>query len=387
MKKFRPSNTISDTGYYSKCLRGISSGCRLCVKGRKLVLFVTGLCSRRCYYCPLSDQKKNKDVIFANERPVHSDKDLLIEAKISGARGASITGGDPLAVLGRTIHYIKILKKAFGKKFHIHLYAPPELITEKKLERLYKAGLDEIRFHPNLNNEKNWKNIEPAFKMGWDAGIEIPAIPGLEEENKKLINYVNGKIKFLNINELEISDTNANRLLEKGFVPKDRISYGVLGSERTAMRIMRYCRNMPFSVHYCTAKLKDAVQLANRIKLRAENAAEKFDIIMEEGLLLRGAIYLPELKPSFSYKKEISKISKARKAAALKQLQRVRKELILKYRIPENLIKIDPEKLRIVTALPIVEQIADDIKKEGLIAASVRQYPTFDQMEVELKFL
>jgi hypothetical protein len=31
-------------------------------------------------------------------------------------------GGDPLLFLNRTINYAKALKKAFGKKFHIHIY-------------------------------------------------------------------------------------------------------------------------------------------------------------------------------------------------------------------------------------------------------------------------
>ncbi|HRZ19884.1 MAG TPA: radical SAM protein, partial [Methanofastidiosum sp.] len=32
----------------------LSKGCKLCIKGRKSVLFVTGLCGVNCYYCPLS---------------------------------------------------------------------------------------------------------------------------------------------------------------------------------------------------------------------------------------------------------------------------------------------------------------------------------------------
>jgi len=378
---------IQNTRYYSKCIGGISEGCRLCVRGRKLVLFVTGLCSRRCYYCPLSEQKKNRDVIFANERPVTKDSEIIDEAEISQATSASITGGDPLVVLERTIHYIKLLKRRFGKNFHIHLYAPLELVSDESLKRLYDSGLDEIRFHPDLENRNYWDRIKLASVYDWDVGIEIPAIPGEEKRIKELIDYSEDFIKFLNLNELEISDTNAGMLLLRKFVPKDRVSYAVRGSEQTALKIMKYCLGRKFSVHYCTAKLKDAVQLANRIKLRAKKSAEKFDITTEEGLLIRGAIYLPELKPDFEYKKRLEGLNKTQKRALLRKLEGLRKKLISKYNIPESLIKVDTEKPRIITALPIVEEIAREIRRMGALPARVKQYPTFDQMEVDVEFL
>ncbi|MCX6709651.1 MAG: radical SAM protein [Candidatus Woesearchaeota archaeon] len=378
---------IKNTGYHSLCIGKISRGCRMCVKGRKLVLFVTGICPRRCYYCPLSEQKKDKDVIFANERPVASDSDIIEEAEISRAWGASITGGDPLSVLKRTLHYIRLLKKKFGKGFHIHLYTTTELINEKTLKLLYSAGLDEIRFHPDLSDESRWERILPALKYSWDVGIEIPAIPGTEDAIKRLCDFSDGKIKFMNINELEISDTNANKLLEKRFRTKDRISYAVLGSEALAKKTLSYCRNKRFSVHYCTAKLKDSVQLAERIKIRAKSAKEKFDIVTKEGLFIRGAIYLPEIKPGFSYKKKIKDISDKRKALILRKLNAIAENLFLEYAIPRGLMKVDLQKMRIITAAPIAEKLANEFKKKGLIPAVLSQYPTFDQMEIELRFL
>jgi pyruvate formate-lyase activating enzyme-like uncharacterized protein len=385
MKK--KNRNIKNTGHFSKCTGEISKGCRLCVKGRKLVVFVTGVCSRNCYYCPLSEEKKNKDVIFANERPVNSKSDIISEAEISGSTGASITGGDPLAVLDRTCAYIKLLKKKYGKNFHIHLYAPLELVSEKSLKRLCEAGLDEIRFHPDLSSDKNWGRLSLALMFPWDIGLEIPVIPGTEKESKKLLAFAAGKVSFVNLNELEISDTNAGSFLSRKFKPKDRISYGVLGSEALAVKLMKFAGAMPYAAHYCTAKLKDAVQLANRIKLRAEKSSEDFDIVTKEGLLLRGAVYLPALKPSFSYKEKIKKITEAKRKIILKTLEKAREQIISECSIPKNMIKLDYGKLRLITALPIAEALSPELRKRGLIPASVLQYPTFDQMEIELSFL
>ena len=129
---------------YSYNLYPICEGCKQCVKGRKTVIYITGLCPRKCYYCPLSDNKRLRDVMYVNERKIKDIKEIAEEVKISKSTGAGITGGDPLLKMQRTCSVIKQLKKKFGKKFHIHLYTSFDLVDNKKLRSLYDAGLDEI---------------------------------------------------------------------------------------------------------------------------------------------------------------------------------------------------------------------------------------------------
>jgi len=117
----------------------LPKGCRLCGTGGKLVLFVTGLCGKGCFYCPLSTEKRGKDAVFANEKRVASDRDIIDEAKLIDAAGTGITGGDPLAVPARTIRYIRMLKRRFGKGHHIHLYTATA--DEKMVDRLANAAL------------------------------------------------------------------------------------------------------------------------------------------------------------------------------------------------------------------------------------------------------
>jgi len=388
---------MEQTKYYSWKNNELANGCKQCVKGRKLVIFVTGVCSRDCFYCPLSEQKKNHDVIFANERELIDENEtiaLIEEAKACKAFGAGITGGDPLARIERTCRYIQLLKKEFGKKFHIHLYTILETLSPKNLKMLEDAGLDELRLHPDFTTDKKWKNIELLFdkdkrKYAFDLGIEIPCIPGYDIQTKKLIDYFAGKIDFLNLNELEISDTNSCELVDRKFVTKDRTSYGVKGSQELALNLLKYCSEKypKLNVYYCTCKLKDGVQLRERLKLRANNTKNKFDIVTEDGTFVRGVIYLPSLKPSFGYKTIIKNILPMEKEKLLKDLSNVRDNLIKEFGLPTNMLSIDEQKFRIITNIGVVKKLAKQLHAKNLVPAIVEQYPTWDQMEVDIEFL
>src|SRR5438093_12035987 len=52
-------------------------GCRQCTDGSKMVLFVTGICSFHCFYCPVSEEKMYKDVVLADEMRVLQIYELL----------------------------------------------------------------------------------------------------------------------------------------------------------------------------------------------------------------------------------------------------------------------------------------------------------------------
>ena len=356
------------TKYYSYLIGKLSRGCSLCVQGKKLVFLITGLCGRKCYYCPLSEQKKFRDVTYADEWPIKRDKEIVEEIRLCNSKGAGITGGDPFIVFNRTLRYIRLFKRKFNS-FHIHLYAPTELITKEKLNRLYKAGLDEIRIHPSfLINEKkeDLNKIRLAREFDWDVTVEIPVIPGKEKNIKELILFLEKiKVDFLNLNELEMSETNADDLLKRGFHCKDSYSYGVKGSERTALRLLRWIKRnkIRLNVHYCTSKLKNSIQLLNRIKRRARNISKKYDFITENGTLFRGAIY------------------------SKKDLNKIKKDLMKEFDIPDNLIEIDKEKKRILTSAYIVDKLKKELKKKGLIPAIVEEIPTYDKLELMVDYL
>lgn len=378
---------IQKTPYYSWRAGELADGCKHCVKGEKLVLFVTGLCSSRCDFCPLSDKKLFKDVIYANERPLESEQEIkaiIEEAEACDAKGAGITGGDPLVKLHRTAKYIELLKKRFGKDFHIHLYTPLALVNEKTLYLLCEAGLDEIRFHPKLDKQDEWPKILLARnkKLSWKVGVEIPVIPGKEKETKKLIDFIKGKVDFLNLNELELAD-NAVWKKKDDVKCKDSISYAIKGSEELAKKLLKYAASLGIRTHYCTCKLKDKVQLANRIARRASRVKQSFDAVTEDGMLTRGVIYLPELAPGFGYRDKLYGLKPSEKKKILNKLESIRQRVLKEEELPSHMLLIDEHKLRLITS-PWLARI---IKAKGVVRAVVTEYPTFDAIEVEVDIL
>lgn len=271
---------------YTKMCRG----CRLCHKGAKMVLFVTGACGRDCFYCPLSEERKGKDNVYANERPVHSDGDVVDEVKRMNALGTGITGGEPLLKLDRTLHYIKLLKGKFGKRHHIHLYtgiAPPDHV----LRQLHETGLDEIRFHPPMEDWGSFKEtgfyraIKRSKELGMDAGVEIPSIKPVP----RIVDAIRETGGFLNVNELEFSDTNSEALKKRGYRFKDEISNAVEGSEKVGHQIvLNILANT--RTRYCSSRFKDAVQLRERLKRTARITARPFDEISADGTIIYGEI-------------------------------------------------------------------------------------------------
>jgi pyruvate formate-lyase activating enzyme-like uncharacterized protein len=335
--------------------RLLPMGCRHCRRGAKMVLFITGLCDFGCFYCPLSREKKGRDVVYANELRTDDPNDVLEEATLIRATGTGITGGDPLSVPERTLSYIRLLKTNFGTGHHIHLYT--STIDGALYQELARAGLDELRIHPMM---KEWNDLdrtglsEAVSNLDIEVGFEVPAVPGHEAETRKLIRFAseNG-LDFVNLNELEFSETNAEQLLRRGFEVKNDVSAGVRGSEEMAVHLTLERTSVP--MHYCCSSFKDKVQLRNRIMRRARSIADPMDIITSEGMILKGVIESNDLAT-------------------------VVRTLTENFDVPEGLIRFDRKMDRIEVASWVLQEIAKELPWTCYL---VEEYPTADRLEVE----
>ena len=286
-----------------------TEGCIQCQMGSKLVLFITGHCHWMCDYCPLSENRREIDWMFANERRVDvGDWQAVIEeARAMNATGAGITGGDPVMARERVLEACKILKNEFGDDFHLHMYTSIPFKAEWAND-FAEAGLDEIRFHfLDLESEKYIQTMAACVESGMLTGVEIPCEPDKENELMELLETMRDMpVQFLNLNELEITVGNHDNMEVRGFNLSDEITAGAAGSGELATRMRDRVmaasigaadpedgtvrEPYPYHLKFCTATYKDSGQLRRRFIRRGEHTISPHEILTEDGTLLFGAI-------------------------------------------------------------------------------------------------
>ena len=332
-----------------------AKGCVHCMNGSKMVLFISGICGKGCFYCPVSNDKKEKDVVYANERPICDDDEIIAEAESMDATGTGITGGDPLMEMDRTLSIIRLLKDKIGSGHHIHLYT--STIDAEKTMALEEAGLDEIRFHPHADvweavGTTDLNKILSTTNMF--VGIEVPAIPDMSSQLETLVSdAIRLGVDFININELEFSESNWDMMGSRRYGLKDELSSAVSGSENTAENILE--RFPDANIRYCSSLFKDSVQLRKRLIRTAKRIAKEYEAITEDGTIMRGLIYSDDTDGVFEL---------------------LRNE----YYVPDELMSADLANDRIEIAPWIVEEIAAELPYKCYI---VEEYPTANRLEVE----
>ena len=348
----------------------LPQGCILCTKGSKMVLFVTGLCESSCYYCPLSQEKSGQDVAFADEVPVTDDSDIVLEAQAIRSEGAGISGGDPLCDLERTLRYMKLLKETYGPSFHLHLYTSQTDVNAEVLIKLRDAGLDEIRFHPQTSD---WSGIQRAVDLGMTVGLEVPSIPGKQDDLKKLASRAEELgVSFLNINELEASETNFEKLVSMGMRLTSLESSSIEGSASAAREVLEWSREglQNLSVHFCSARFKDSVQMRRRLERRLEQTIREFEVRDEQDpLLILGVIRAVHGR----------KLERG-------QLEVIHTTLQDQFDVPVDLMNIDEARNRVEVAPWVIEKVSAQIKESladinGLEIGIAFEYPTWDRLQ------
>ena len=343
---------------YGNFFKGrLPNGCKLCMEGAKLVLFVTGVCDRNCPYCPLSEMRRGKDCVWANERPVKSPEDLVKEAELMGALGAGITGGEPAIVKERVINFMEILKREFGDEFHIHMYTSKRLDRDT-IEELYSKGLDELRFHSTVESDFMLDSISISKEIGLCSGSEVPSMPDRVSDLislAKSLKEINAD--FLNLNELEVTETNYRALKDLGYSIGD---ISVQGSKEAALKVIK---SVDFNIHFCSASFKDGVQLRKRFIRTSLRIAREYEYVNEDGLIVIGVIEHPEKEKLLEIMKEISH----------------------RYNLVEGKeIYLNLERGRIETSPEVMEILVEEYQKEGVRYYLVEEYPIYGRPRAEV---
>ncbi len=263
--------------------RGRSPGCRICGEGRWSCLFINGRCNCRCFYCPAPQDDDapptTNQVAFA--RP----GDYADYVARMGFTGVSISGGEPLLALDRSLAFIREVKRRLGERLHVWLYTNGLLAGEAQLRALRQAGLDEIRIDigavaHDLQAAQRAAGIVPCVT------VEIPAVPGEEALLRRLLpRMAELGVAHLNLHQLRLTPHNLPHLEARGYSFVEGDDVVVLQSELAALELIRFGQEqgLPLPINYCSSAYKRRFQRAAARSLSARHVIKGYEEITESG--------------------------------------------------------------------------------------------------------
>lgn len=268
-------------------------GCQLCLRGRKSLVLITGLCHVRCPYCPLPPEVLGRDVVLVNDVEVRSWRQVLEECLTCSSLGVGISGGEPALVPERVYSVAQYLKAYFGPHFHIHIYTHARALRWRVAEFLI-LSCDEVRVHSLSCDEVRTalQVLEQVRRREYrdvDLGVEVPVFPGTEQQLLNLAETVWRCGVFLNLNELELTEGNREYLTKLGYRVRPDSATAVVGSWECGRRVVEeVARRIPdLTIHLCTVAAKERLQLRTRQYYRALLLAEPHEQVTDDGTLLK----------------------------------------------------------------------------------------------------
>lgn len=265
--------------------RQISEGCKLCGKGLWSCLFITNKCNANCFYCPSA--QLNDEVPATQSLTFETAESYAEYINFFGFKGVSFSGGEPLLFFGRTLHYLKTVRKMCSSDLYIWMYTNGILTDKQKLQELADAGLNEIRFDIGATGYRIDK-VPLAKGIIPNVTVEIPAVPEKKEKLKQLLpKLTEAGVTNLNLHQLRLTKHNAPKLLKRNytFIPAEQPV--VLESELAALEILRFARenNLEIGINYCSFFFKNRFQPAGFRRMLANLLATPGSTITEKGFI------------------------------------------------------------------------------------------------------
>ncbi len=241
--------------------------------------------------------------MYINDLPVSSVSSLIREIDLCASSGLAITGGEPVLVIDRVIEICRTLKSLYGQDFHIHMYTNIAHLTRTVLEKLYNTPLDELRLH--VVSPDVVSRLLPALKLlrkcaSFDIGLEVPALPDMADSIINVVEllYENEIISFVNLNEVDVSESNEGALRSRGYyIDQDGT---VRGSYESALKILNSIRQrgLNLSVHVCCSWTKDLVQIGLRYFIRNIVYSRSCSRVEPDGTLVEAVLNGKHVHPS-----------------------------------------------------------------------------------------
>ena len=255
--------------------RSLPPGCRSCVSGKGSNLFVTGLCTRDCFFC--FNQKPRRDETVVHGLPIDDPSEAPAIVARYGLRSIGLSGGEPLMRPARVLALLAALK-AMPDPPRVELYTNGDLAHVDTLRRLRDAGLDAIRFDLAAR-DYDLEPVRRALRILKEVAVEIPVVPEHMERLKRMVLELDELgVPFLNIHELFLCAENNARVVGAGQVPLEVDSRHLLwrptaASGVAALELLLFAleRAKTLSVYYCSCGTQELIA-ARGLKRRRRGA-------------------------------------------------------------------------------------------------------------------
>ena len=265
--------------------RRLSPGCQTCATGGWSCLFINGRCNASCFYCPTSQDDTGDPL--TNGIPFASAEDYAEYVALFGFTGASISGGEPLLTLDRTLAYLSAVRERCGDSVHLWMYTNGTLLTREIAAQLHSAGLNEIRFDIGATNYQLNK-LQLAVGIIKTVTVEIPTVPEEEELLRgKLIEMAAIGVQHLNLHQLRLTPYNSRHLANRPYTFVHGENVTVLESELSALRLVRHAieQEIDLPVNYCSFPYKRRFQHAAARRRGIPFVQAAGEIVTEAGYL------------------------------------------------------------------------------------------------------
>lgn len=276
----------------------LAPGCRRCVEGVWSCLFINGLCTANCFYCPQDRTVRQERGPIAEEIPFDDPTAYVAYLRRFGFRGVSFSGGEPLIVFDKVLAYLAEIKAAFGREMVVWLYTNGDLVDAARLRRLRDAGLDEIRFDISARDYR-LRPVDLARDYIPTVTVEVPAIPEDRARLERCLGELAGiGVDHVNLHQLVASEHSYQRMAGRGYTFLRPLAFReppVLESELAALRAMIRAAGLGLDlpINYCSHAYKARYQNLARRRRAALCAWEPCERITAAGYLARWSLTAP----------------------------------------------------------------------------------------------
>lgn len=267
---------------------GISSACLACQTGTGSYTTYPSLkCHRSCYFCFNPNQDDYH--FYQNRKKNMRDELLRLLNRGVTLKHLALTGGEPLLFKKETVEFFQLANEKTPETY-TRLYTTGDLLDKEILQQLKDANLNEIRISIKMEDSAHkmkhiLSQIELANQYINNVLVEMPVIPGSEEEMKGLLLELD-RLNIFGINLLEFCFPlgNGEEFKKRGFKLKNppyEVYYNywyagglaIAGSEEACLELVDFAlqNQLKIGVHYCSLENKFTGQIYQ------QNYLEKLD--------------------------------------------------------------------------------------------------------------